>query len=391
MMNFSINSGSSLILFLILNAFYYPDKCNAQETYFPDAVWKHKSAEDVNLNPVLLDSVITLAVQNENTVEKDLRISNLRSYANEPGYKILGPMKQRGGPAGIVLKNGYIIAEWGDVSRVDMTFSVTKSYLSTIAGLAVDQGLIKSVDDEVASYVWDEYFEGEHNRKITWKQLLQQSSDWSGSLFGLHDWADRPPSTGGIDSWKQRKLNEPGTVFEYNDVRVNILSYALLQVWRKPLPMVLKDKIMDPIGASTTWRWMGYDNAFVNLDGMMVQSVSGGGHHGGGIFINTLDMARFGLLFSRNGKWKNTQLISSAWIKDATKPSIPEKKYGYMWWLNTDQSWKSASPSVYYAAGYGGNYIIVDKENDLVIVLRWANDKVINDIFRLLAQTSNKK
>jgi CubicO group peptidase (beta-lactamase class C family) len=105
-------------------------------------------------------------------------------------------------------------------------------------------------------------------------------------------------------------LNDPGKIFEYNDVRVNLLSYSLLQVWRRPLPQVLKDKIMDPIGASTTWRWYGYDNSYVTLDGSMMQSVSGGGHHGGGIFINTWDQARFGLLFCRKGKWKGKQLVA---------------------------------------------------------------------------------
>ena len=82
---------------------------------------------------------------------------------------------------------------------------------------------------------------------------------------------------------EKSKLNEPGTFFKYNDVRVNLLAYSLLQVSRKPLPVVLKEKIMDPIGASTTWRWYGYDNSFVNIDGVMVQSVSGGGHFGGGL------------------------------------------------------------------------------------------------------------
>jgi CubicO group peptidase (beta-lactamase class C family) len=281
---------------------------NAQQPYFPDADWKIKKPEELKMNKKWLDSAITFALNNENKVERDLRIANMKSYSREPGYKIIGPMKERGGPAGLVIKNGFLVAQWGDVNRVDMTFSATKSYLSTVAGLAIDQGLIKNVNDKVNQYVWDESFEGEHNAKITWHHLLTQSSDWSGNLFGLHDWADRPAKEGGIDDWKNRKLFEPGTNYKYNDVRVNMLAYSLLQVWRKPLPTVLKEKIMDPIGASTTWRWYGYDNSFVNIDGLMMQSVSGGGHHGGGIFINTLDHARFGLLFLRNGKTNNCYL-----------------------------------------------------------------------------------
>lgn len=376
-----------LLLFLSV----YAMAVTAQQLYFPDTAWQIKKPAELKMNKALLDSAVAMALNSENKVERDLRIANMKSYAREPGYKILGPMKLRGGPAGLVIKNGYIAAQWGDINRVDMTFSVTKSYLSTVAGLAVDNGLIKSVSDKVNQYVWDETFEGGHNSKITWQHLLTQSSDWSGSLFGLNDWADRPPKEGNIDDWKNRKLLEPGTVFEYNDVRVNLLAYALLQVWHKPLPAVLKEKIMDPIGATTTWRWYGYENSYVNMDGLMMQSVSGGGHHGGGIFINTLDHARLGLLFLRNGKWKNQQLLSEKWISQAQQPSVANKNYGYMWWLNTTQDWKGISPKVYYAAGYGGNYIVVDKEHDLVVVTRWMDDIKIAAVLHLIIQSIETK
>ena len=374
------------LLSVILNA----SLIQAQNMYFPEAIWQSKKPEELGMNKNLLDSAIIIAIQNENTVEKDLRIGLLKSYAREPGYRIIGPTKHRGGPAGVIIKNGYIIAQWGDVDRVDMTFSATKSFLSTVAGLAVDHGLISRVTDAVKKYVWDESFEGEHNGKVTWESLLHQSSDWSGTLFGLNDWADRPPKDGAIDDWKKRNLVQPGTVYEYNDVRVNLLAYSLLNVWRKPLPMVLKEKIMDPIGASSTWRWYGYENSYVNMDGLMMQSVSGGGHHGGGLFSNTMDMARFGLLFLRNGKWKNQQLISEKWIQSAITPSSVQKDYGYLWWLNTDKKWKKYSSGVFYALGYGGNYIIVDRDNDMVVVARWVNDN-IEDVLNLIYRSVEKK
>ena len=376
-----------IILFVNLTAF----SVAAQQPYFPDAGWLVKNPNELKMNKKWLDSAVTFALNNENKVERDLRIANTKSYAREPNYKIIGPMKQRGGPAGLVIKNGYIVAQWGDVNRVDMTFSTTKSYLSTVTGLAIDNGLINNVTDKVNQYVWDDSFEGGHNAKVTWQHLLTQSSDWSGSLFGLHDWADRPPKDGDIDEWKNRKLFEAGTNYEYNDVRVNLLAYSLLQVWRKPLPVVLKEKIMDPIGASTTWRWFGYENSYVNMDGLMMQSVSGGGHHGGGIFINTLDHARFGLLFLRNGKWKDQQLLSEKWINAVQQPSVANKNYGYLWWLNTDGGWKGISPRVYYAAGYGGNYIIIDKQHDLVVVTRWIDDSKIAEMLQLVVKSVEVK
>ena len=302
-----------------------------------------------------------------------MRIAILRGFSKEPYHKILGPTKKRGGPAGMILKNGYQIASWGSVERVDMTFSVTKSYLSTVAGLAVDQNLI-SLKEKVSKIIWNSTFDGNHNSQITWEHLLNQSSDWSGTLWGGHDWADRPPSKGSIDDWKNRAFSIPGTQFEYNDVRVNLLAYSLLNVWRKPLPKVLKEYIMDPIGASSSWRWYGYNNSWIELDGHRSQSVSGGGHSGGGLFINTLDHARFGLLFLNDGDWNGNQLISKNWIKDATTPSPAEISYGYMWWLNkkgTNRFWEGVPQNVFYAAGFGGNYIVIIPDEDIVIITRW--------------------
>ena len=376
--------------FCLINVFF--QTLNAQELYYPDANWQSKQPSEMKMNATRLDSAVSFAINNEVKIEEDLRIANMKSYAREPNYKILGPMKKRGKPAGIILKNGYIVAKWGDIERIDMTFSVTKSYLSTLTGLAIDNHLIGNMDEKVKDYVQDDKFEGEHNSAITWRHLLTQSSDWSGCLFETCDWADRPPKEGGIDDWKNRRMYVPGTHFQYNDTRVNLLAYSMLQVWRKPLPMVLKEKIMDPIGASTTWRWYGYDNSYVPLDGMMMQSVSGGGHHGGGLFINTLDHARFGLLFLRKGKWKNQQLISEQWVASVNQPSDANKSYGLMWWTNQENALGDISKNIYYANGFGGNYIVVDNEHDLVIVTRWLDTSKLGEFVRLVVgSVENKK
>lgn len=380
---------SVFVSFVLL--FLLPLITNGQTLYFPDTAWQMKTPQQLGINKQWLDSAVKFAVNNENKVERDLRIANLKAYSKEPGYSIIGPMRERGGAAGLIIKNGFIAAQWGDISRVDMTFSATKSFLSTIAGLAIDDGLIKNVHDYVNKYVWDDTYNGEHNSKITWEHLLNQSSDWSGTLFGLEDWADRPPKEGSIDDWKNRTMHEPGTFFKYNDVRVNVLAYSLLEVYRKPLPQLLKEKIMDPIGASTTWRWYGYDNSYINIDGLMMQSVSGGGHHGGGLFISAIDQAKFGLLFLRKGKWKNQQLLSEKWITEVHQPSASNKDYGYMWWINTSGKWKDVSANIYYAAGFGGNYIVIDNEHDLVVVARWMDDDKMGEFMKLVIRSVEKK
>lgn len=354
-----------------------------QEYYFPEtnANWEHKTPKSFKIDDKTLNSAVAFAEVNEYSGSRDLRIAIIKGFEREPFHQILGPTKKRGGPAGIILKNGFIVAQWGDTKRVDMTFSVTKSFLSTMAGLAEDEGLLSNTKDFVGNYIWDDTFKGAHNSKITWEHLLQQNSAWSGELWGGKDWADRPPSEGAIDDWKFATPKEPGTVMEYNDVRVNVLAYSLTQLWRKPMPMVLKEKIMDKIGASTTWRWYGYDHAWTEIDGLQMKSVTGGGHSGAGIFINAEDMARFGMLFLNNGKWKNDQLISPSWITKATTSSTPNPNYGYMWWLNKkgDRHWEGLSEDIYYAAGFGGNFIVIDKEHDLVIVTRWLEPNKIGE------------
>ena len=381
----SIAKRSLLYVFLL-----FLNTVTTQVNYFPERneAWIEKAPSDLNVDSQWLNNAVTFAKNNEYSGSRDLRIAILKGFEREPFHQILGPTKRRGGPAGLILKDGYIVAKWGDTKRVDMTFSVTKSFLSTIAGLAVDKGLIADEADKTLNYIWDGTFDGDHNSKITWQHLLQQNSDWSGELWGGKDWADRPPREGGLDDWKNRELKEPGTFMEYNDVRVNVLAYSLLQVWRQPLPQVLKENIMDKIGASSTWRWFGYDNAWTTIDGLQMKSVTGGGHSGGGIFISAEDMARFGLLFLNNGKWGNEQLISENWIEKAIIPSIPNANYGYMWWLNKKgpRHWKNVSEDVFYAAGFGGNFIIVDRTHNVVVVTRWLEPSKIKEFMETLTK-----
>lgn len=375
---------------LFFSAFLFGGFVSAQ-SYFPErGNWEIRKPTRLGLNEKALSEAVTFAQDNEYSGSKDLRIAILEGFKREPFHEILGPTKKRGGPAGLVIKDGYIATQWGDVDRVDMTFSVTKSYLSTTAGIAIDEGLIRNTQDSVTDYVWDGTFDGPHNASITWHHLLNQSSAWSGTLFGIKDWGDRPPREGTLDDWKFASPNLPGSVMEYNDVRVNVLAYSLLQVWRKPLPVVLKENIMDPIGASSTWRWFGYEDAWTTVDGQQLKSVTGGGHSGGGIFINTLDHARFGLLYLNNGKWKEQQILSNNWIEQATQPSEAMESYGYMWWLNRGpRKWAQVDDeSIYYAAGFGGNFIVIIPEKNLVLVTRWLEPSKIGEMVSLVLKAS---
>lgn len=355
---------------------------NCQELYYPGLDWEQREPESLGFSNEKIKKAIQFAVENENSVNRNLKDAIISSFGYEPGFEIKGPTKPRKGPNGLIIKDGYIIGKWGDVSRVDMTFSVTKSYLSTVAGLAYQKGLF-DLDEKLKDYIKDGKFSSDHNKEITWHHLLNQSSQWKGNLFGTFDWADRPPRNLTVGELKVQEIPKPGEAYEYNDVRVNLLSFSLLNVLREPLPHILKKELMDPIGASSSWGWYGYEKSKILLNGEMVSSVSGGGHFGGGLFINSLDHARFGLLFLRNGKWKDKLLLSPEWIKLVQQPSENNESYGYMWWLNKgDRKWEGLSENIYYGAGFGGNFIVIIPDHNLVVVARWIDSLKIDHFIR---------
>jgi CubicO group peptidase (beta-lactamase class C family) len=353
------------------------------QDYFPEQRnWETRSLEEMGMDSQLLDQAIQFAIEHENPAPKDLALNHeLSSFGREPHGERIGPTTVRSPLNGLVVRNGYIVAEWGDTQKVDMTFSVTKTFLSTVVGIAWDRGLIRDVDDFARDYIPErELFEGPHNSKITWDHLLRQTSDWSGTLWDKPDWADRPEGEEPTD-YPNRPMSEPGTRYKYNDVRVNLLALVALNVWRKPLPQVLREEVMEPIGATNTWRWHGYENSWVMIDGQHMQSVSGGGHWGGGMHINARDMARFGYLFLRKGNWNGRKIISEDWIKMARTPGTANPRYGFMnWFLNTPferddgtvtRSMPAAPETAVTFRGAGSNIIYIDWENDLVVVVRW--------------------
>ena len=361
--------------------------------------WLRRSPEEAGFDAAGIGRAVQIAIDGESAAPNDLAFNHDMTFGREPRGEAVGPFTVRAPQTGLIVHRGYIIAEWGDPHKVDNTFSVTKSFLSTTVGLAYDRGLIGGVDDLVRPYVapivlesgdgepGDEagrrpkrLFESENNRKITWDHLLRQTSDWEGTLWGKPEWADRPDDD--RSTWATRPRHEPGTVYEYNDTRVNLLSLAAMSVWRRPLPEVLREYVMDPIGASPTWRWHGYDNSWITLDGQRMQAVSGGAHWGGGMLISAFDQARFGLLTMHKGKWDGTQLISEEWIEMATTPGAVNDSYGFMnFSLNTDRRrYPNAPEYTWTHTGAGSNLIYVDPQNELVIVCRWIRGDAFREV-----------
>jgi CubicO group peptidase (beta-lactamase class C family) len=331
-----------------------------------------------------LADAVAYAAGHETPWQRDIRAQlEAGNFEPPPDNEILGPVAPRGAPNGLILRHGRLAARWGDTRQVDMTFSVAKSYLSLLAGIAVADGLISDLDAPVAE---GPEFAGPHNGAITWRHLLQQTSEWEGTLFGKEDRIDRYRSLAtefaGRSAHRKgdpRPLQTPGTYWEYNDVRVNALSLALLRRFARPLPEVFAERILGPIGGSADWRWEGYSTSWITLNGRLVQSVSGGGHWGGGVFIHAEDQARIGQLMLQDGSWNGRRILPEGWAGLSATPCAIKPDYGLLWWLNPGGVYKpSASHASYFAIGAGGNVTWIDPDHGLVAVLRWIDMAVLD-------------
>ena len=353
----------------------------------PDDGWTLHDPETLAIDPDALDEAVAYARLHDTSPDQvAYDFSNTHPWDESEGElgHALGPMPdRRGSGAGVILRQGRPVAEWGDTLRVDHTFSVAKSFLSIVAGLAWDRDLIEDVHDPVGEYVDDGGFGG-RNAAITWQHFLQGTSEWEGTLFDRPDSVDRNRPVGRdadeLGEQGDRELRDPGEYWEYNDVRINRLALSLLRIWNKPLPRVLAHEVMDPIGASSRWEWHGYYNSDVLVDGTRMKSVSGGGHWGGGVWIPARDLARVGHLLLSGGEWGGNQLLSNEWLNLATDPCPENPNYGSLLWLNTDRElWPSAPASSFAALGHGRNVVWVDPEHDLVAVLRWLSSEEDED------------
>jgi CubicO group peptidase (beta-lactamase class C family) len=335
--------------------------------YFPPAgTWARKPAAELGLDPAKLAEAVTFARSRETNRPIDL------SDQEKIFGSLLGSMPTRRAPTnGLVIYKGYVVAEFGDTAFVDPTYSVAKSMLSTVAAIAVRDGRLTNLDAPVGATIKDGGYDSPQNAPITWKMHLQQESEWEGAMWGkAHDFVGAEAF--GDGERKPRPLDRPGTHYEYNDVRINRFALSLLRTFNKPVPEVFREEVMEPIGASNSWKWIPYHNSYVTIDGRRVASVSGGTRWGGGVWINSWDMARFGYLWLRGGAWGDRQILPPAYVKAAITPSEHGPDYGYLWWLNTQgKNYPGLPATVYGARGAGSNTILISPEHDLVVVWRW--------------------
>jgi CubicO group peptidase (beta-lactamase class C family) len=326
------------------------------------------------MNDPRLADAIAFALAHESPFPRDLAAHLASGYFEAPpDNALIGPIFPRGAPNGLILQGAARLADWGDTRQADLTFSVAKSYLSLLAGIAHTDGLIPDLDEPLRARVADGGFESDQNSPITWRHLLTNTSEWEGTLFGKSDRIDRGRDLAaeGRSKRGERTLEPPGSYWEYNDVRVNRLSLSLLRIFRRPLPEVFAERIMNPLGGSRDWVWHAYDNALVEVEGRRLPSVPGGSHWGGGLCIHAEDQALVGQLMLGRGAVGATRILPEAWIDTSIAPCALNPSYGLLWWLNGAGRWPEAPRDSIFAMGAGGNVTWIWPAGRVVAVLRW--------------------
>jgi CubicO group peptidase (beta-lactamase class C family) len=295
-----------------------------------------------------------------------------------PFNRLRGPVHPRGGVSGVIRLRGEEVAAWGEPERADLTFSVAKSYLALLAGVAHGRGLLPDAHEPISRRLPGIGFDDAHNRDITWAHMLEQTSEWQGRCLGMPDQVEHnrrvghdphPPQGRKGDA---RVLQRPGSHWEYNDVRINQLSLALLHLFRRPLPEVFEEALLRPIGAGQGFRWAAYDDAWVEIDGGRMQSVPGGTHWGGGVSISARDQARIGQLLLAGGAHSGQQLLPAHWVARMQQPCAIAPFYGWLTWLNRDGAmFADASRESWFMVGAGGHYVWIEPACQAVVVVRW--------------------
>lgn len=359
---------------------------------------------DTTFDAGLLAEAVTLAEASEPELPREMDAWLATTLAAEPWPYVMGDVIDRGAPSGLVLLGGREIARWGEPGRREMAFSIAKSALATVAGLAFDDGLLDDLDEPVVERVPLSAFGGaklfgggvpedpEAARAITWRQLLTQTSDWRGVLFDVPWWAD--------PQGKQEPgepAHAPGSRFSYNDVRTNLCSLALTHLHGAANAATLGERVLDPIGFAPGWSWRGLRQMATTLaGGERVEVTTGGSHWGGGLWCSAEDLARFGLLHLNGGEWEGRRLLSEDWCRMMLAPTPPRPAYGLMWWRNpaagaadgapaapaagevadADAFYPGAGARGFAAHGTGEQIVWCDPDRDLVAVVRWATDVV---------------
>jgi CubicO group peptidase (beta-lactamase class C family) len=267
----------------------------------------------------------------------------------------------------LVVRHGYIVAEeyfiptLYDMNNTHILFSVTKSVVSSLIGIAIDHGFI----DNTSQLLLDFFPEMVIANPSAWKDaitledalMMRTGFDWDESDYTTYDdfFAMRDS-----DNWVQYVLNssmanEPGSTFDYNSGVSHVLA-GIINVTTGMTPLAFADQyLFGPLGISR--RAWSADPQGINFGGS-------------NLALTPRAMAKFGLLYLNNGTWDGEQIVSSDWVNRSSHgpaTGYPQTSYGYQWWIDDSDEW-------YSARGYNGQFIFVVPEHDVIVVFSSDNE-----------------
>ena len=317
------NRNLYILALLLAVGLVIPD--SSESAVFPGDEWTTKSASDLDIDQGKVDRLFDLSFEDDAT------------------------------QAVVLIKDGYLIgeryAEGFNADSFGTSWSMAKSFYASLIGISIDRGEIKSLDDKVSDYL--DYFNDERS-DITIRDILNMAS---GLQFPEHEhelmFFKKDHLAYAKDIGVEKK---PNTLFEYNNVNSMLLGDILLVATGKKADELLNERILKPIGAenSTLWR----DSS----DNVLTYCC---------IDMSARDYSRFGLLFSRNGKWEQDQIISSDYVNETFTPYwefTPERftdlnrGYSLHWWFSKNDD----EGQIFNASGKFGQYIFVDRKNDVI-------------------------
>lgn len=265
-------------------------------------------------------------------------------------------LKDAGSKSGLVVRHGRIVGEWyfdgATPASKYIVYSTTKSFASTAAGLAIDEGKLTR-DTKVGQLLPEASPAGKQS--VTVRQVISMNT-------GVHNNAQihSNPNLFGYVLTEAPMDHEPGTKWDYNNTGLALLSPMIRKATGRELDQYLNEKVFQPIGIKADdWSW--------EKRGETPLSYSG-------LHITARGLARYGLLFLNKGKWQEKQVVPAAWVAEATGPSQElNKSYGYLWWNNTTGKWPGVPADAYASLGKNDNSMVIVPSLDL-IVLRQVGD-----------------
>lgn len=311
--------------FIILISLGLISPTSIESKVFPGDEWAIKTPTELNINQEKIDHLFDL------------------SFADDATQAV------------VLIKDGYLIgeryAEGFDQNSFGTSWSMAKSFYASLIGISIDRGEINSLDDKVSDYL--EYFNDERS-EITIRDILNMAS---GLQFPEHEHE--------LMFFKQDHLayaknigveKEPNTLFEYNNVNSMLLGDILLKATGKKADELLNERVLKPIGADKLTLWRD------STENVLTYCC---------IDMSARDYSRFGLLFSRNGQWNDNQIISSDYVDETFTPywnftpkrfTDLDRGYSLHWWFSKNDE----EGQIFNASGKFGQYIFVDRENDVI-------------------------